>query len=229
MSLPRTTLLKIQPALKAPFRSLALIIAAGVLVSCANPAENKPKADVQEPAPKTEAPAASASTTYAITPENSKVSFIGSKVTGSHDGGFHQFSGTITIPGGDIASGHVALEIDVTSIWSDNDRLTGHLKSPDFFEVETYPKSTFHSTAISPSGDTAWTITGNLNLHGVEKSISFPAKIQLTGAGVAVDSEFALNRKDFGIKYEGQPDNLIRDEVVLKLAINATPAGAQPM
>jgi hypothetical protein len=38
-----------------------------------------------------------------------------------------------------------------------------------------------------------------------------------------------LNRKDFGVKYDGQPDNLVRDEVVLRLAINATPGGAQPM
>lgn len=212
---------------RSPLPLTGLIVMAGLLAACANPAENKPKADVQEPTQKT-APLPAAGAVYAFSPENSTISFIGSKVTGSHDGGFHQFSGSVTVPGGDINAGYVALEIDLTSIWSDNERLTGHLKSPDFFEVETYPTTTFHSTSLAQNGD-EWTITGNLNLHGVEKSISFPAAIELTESGLSVNAEFALNRKDFGIAYAGQPDNLIRDEVLMKLAINAEPSAAPAM
>jgi polyisoprenoid-binding protein YceI len=60
-----------------------------------------------------------------------------------------------------------------------------------------------------------------LQLHGVTKSISFPTTIKVGGGGVEVDAEFAINRKDFGIVYPGMPDDLIRDDVLLRLHIRA--------
>ena len=51
----------------------------------------------------------------------------------------------------------------------------------------------------------------------MKKSISFPATIKAAADSVAVDAEFAINRKDFGIVYKGKADDLIRDEVVIKL------------
>lgn len=59
-------------------------------------------------------------------------------------------------------------------------------------------------------------------IHYTSKSISFPAKIQVADDTVTVDSEFAINRKDFNINYPDKPNDLIRDNVVLKLAIKAT-------
>ena len=53
------------------------------------------------------------------------------------------------------------------------------------------------------------------------KSISFPAKVSRIGEGVRVKAEFSINRKDFGVVYEGMRDNLIRDDVVIKLSLNA--------
>jgi polyisoprenoid-binding protein YceI len=64
-------------------------------------------------------------------------------------------------------------------------------------------------------------VTGNLQLHGVTKSITFPATIVVTPGAINVDGTFAINRKDFGINYAGAADNLIRDEVVLTLKIRA--------
>jgi len=85
--------------------------------------------------------------------------------------------------------------------------------------VAKFPKATFVSTKIEPSssGASTHTVTGNFELHGVKKSITFPATIQVTPENVAVDAEFAINRKDFGIVYAGKADDLIRDEVVIKL------------
>jgi polyisoprenoid-binding protein YceI len=62
-------------------------------------------------------------------------------------------------------------------------------------------------------------VTGNLELHGVTKSITFPATITVQGDAVTVKADFAINRKDFGIVYPGKPDDLIKDEVLLKLNI----------
>ena len=67
------------------------------------------------------------------------------------------------------------------------------------------------------TGGATHTVTGNLELHGVKKSITFPATIQVTLDNAAVDAEFAIDRKDFGIVYAGKADDLIRDGVVIKL------------
>jgi polyisoprenoid-binding protein YceI len=64
-------------------------------------------------------------------------------------------------------------------------------------------------------------VTGNLELHGVTKSITFPATIKMSADAVDVDAEFAINRKDFGIVYAGKPDDLIKDDVLIKLEIRA--------
>jgi len=96
--------------------------------------------------------------------------------------------------------------------------LTGHLSSPDFFDVPSHPTSTFTVASIE-----AGTVTGNLNLHGVSKSISFPATISVASDKVAVKAEFAINRKDFGINYPGKTDDLIRDNVVINLDLSAVP------
>ena len=113
------------------------------------------------------------------------------------------------------------------STWTDNDRLTGHLKRPDFFDVAKFPKSTFETTGITKGStdakakDATHTVTGNLTLHGVTKSIQFPARIGVTADAATLDSEFFLNRKDFQINYPGMANDLIRDEVVINLAIRA--------
>ncbi|HAB16177.1 MAG TPA: hypothetical protein DCE44_06985, partial [Verrucomicrobiales bacterium] len=70
--------------------------------------------------------------------------------------------------------------------------------------------------------------TGNLNLHGVTKSISFPATVQLAPDAVTLKAEFAINRRDFNINFPGMPNDLIRDNVVLNLDIKATPGPAKP-
>jgi polyisoprenoid-binding protein YceI len=104
----------------------------------------------------------------------------------------------------------------------------GHLKSPDFFDVAQFPTATFTSTAIKAGaeGGATHTVTGTLDLHGVKKSITFPATIAVGADTVSVKSEFAINRKDFNIVYPGKPDDLIKDEVLLKLDIAAKPQGS---
>ena len=159
-----------------------------------------------------------------ISPENSKVEFTGSKVTGKHDGGFKTFKGVIDLVNNKPEESKVLVDIDTTSIFSDDDKLTGHLKSADFFEVEKYPKATFVSTKITPEaakGANNYTVTGDFDLHGQKKTITFPAKITVSDAEVAVDTEFSINRKDFGIVYAGKTDDLIRDDVVIRLNLKS--------
>ena len=120
MNLARTTLLGISV--------LALAFGAG----CSNPADDKPEAKVGA---ETQAAPASTGDKYAFA-EGSKVSFVGSKVTGSHDGGFNTFTGEVVLVDGDPTRSSVNVEIQLDSVWSDHPKLTEHLKSDDFFAVK---------------------------------------------------------------------------------------------
>lgn len=204
--------------------SLILINLAGLLFvcACANPASDKPKAVTTEAAPVSSASPAASMERYRITPATSNIEFDASKVTGSHHGSFEKFSGVIDYAGQPEKS-HVKITIETSSVKTDDPGLTKHLQTPDFFDVAKYPEATFESTEMKPGGEkgATHTVTGNLQLHGVTKSITFPATIKVSPGEIAVDSTFAINRKDFGINYAGAADNLIRDEVVLTLHIRA--------
>ena len=198
--------------------AVLMVVAAG----CADPTEGKPEATVSEasgttPAAGEETAAPEGALTIA---DGSTVGFVGSKVTGSHDGGFNEFSGSVAVSGDDLTTAQIDVTIDMNSTWSDNDRLTGHLKSPDFFDVANHPESRFTSTGIEKDGD-AYTVTGDLTLHGVTKSISFPATMSLADGTLSANAEFSINRMDFDIVYPGKPDDLIREDVLLKLDIVA--------
>ena len=201
-----------------------LLMTVALAYGCAaNPADDKTKATVGNAAPEASVAKPGATETLVISPENSKVEFVASKVTRSHNGSFKQFSGKIELAPNSTPDSKVSVDIDTASIVADEDQLTAHLKTPDFFDVAKFPKATFVSTKIEP-GNTpgaTHTVTGNLEMHGVKKSITFPATIQVAPDSVTVNAEFAINRKDFGIVYAGKADDLIRDEVVMKLSIKA--------
>jgi polyisoprenoid-binding protein YceI len=204
------------PALATVFATL--------ISGCSDPSENVHKSDATTPAQPAAAaaPAAQASREFVLLPD-SKIGFVGSKVTGSHSGGFTNFTGTLTVANGKL-SALPEVKIDMNSTWSDNDRLTGHLKNADFFDVPSHPTTTFVVTAITP-GATNSTVAGNLTLRGVTKSISFPATIEVSESAVGVKATFAINRRDFNINYAGRANDLIRDGVVIQLDLKAAPKG----
>jgi polyisoprenoid-binding protein YceI len=153
----------------------------------------------------------------AINPSNSKIEFVGAKVTRSHDGGFTDFAGTVELAE-PIEQSRVEVTIQTASLYADEEKLTKHLKSPDFFDVEKFPTATFRSTEIKKEGE-GHIIAGDLTLHGVTKRISFPATVEVTSSTVSAKAEFSINRQDFAIAYAGMPDDLIRDRVVIKLSL----------
>jgi len=217
--------------MKASF--IAVLLPTVLLMGCSNPADNVPAASVssetntpaQAQASTTPPPSQADGKTFAFGPDSSKVEFVGSKVTGSHNGGFQKFAGELKVVNGKIADQGGKIVIDTTSIFTDNERLTGHLKSPAFFNVAQFPTSTFEITSVKQQG-TNHNVSGSLTLHGVTKQISFPAMIDVSDAGVTASAVFFIDRLLFGIKYAGKANDLIRKEVVLKLNIKATPGKA---
>lgn len=223
----------------------SLLILTLLLMGCAqNPADNAPAARVDTPGatPAATAPAGTPAATpaagetpaagtaavsgarYAFDPQTSKIAWKGSKVTRTHDGGFRAFSGEVGLVDDDPTKSSVHVEIQADSIFADDPKLTEHLKSPDFFDVNQFPTASFHSTSIAKAGE-GYEVTGDLTMHGVTKTVTFPAQITTTADGVNARAEFAINRKDWGIVYPGMANDLIRDEVVMILDIQAKPAG----
>ena len=80
-----------------------------------------------------------------------------------------------------------------------------------------YPKAAFTSSQIKAGGEggATHTITGELDLHGVKETISFPATISVGADTASGTAEFVIKRQDFGIVYPGKQDDLIRDDVLL--------------
>jgi polyisoprenoid-binding protein YceI len=175
------------------------------------------------------APAPSADTVaYAIEPSTSKVEWTGAKITAHHDGSFAQFKGTISVPAGKPENGKIHLDIDTPSLTVQPDKLAGHLKSPDFFDVEKFPKATFDSTTIAAGGanGATHTVTGNLTLHGVTKSVTFPATVTVGPTKVSAKADFSIVRKDWNLVYPGMPNDLIKDDVAIHLTIEAPKQGS---
>jgi len=210
-----------------------ILLAAALLsvAGCKSELDNKPVAKVGEVKTETkaatdvkpDAPAAAARTLKAD-PAASSIGFVGAKLTGDHSGSFKTFTGEATVEGTTPKS--VKFTIETGSVTSDDEKLTGHLKSPDFFDVEKYPKAEFVSTAIAAktaAGGSTHEVTGDLSLHGEKKSISFPATITVDERSARGTAEFKINRKDFKIVYPGMPDDLIKDEVLLKISLSFVP------
>ena len=173
------------------------------------------------PTPTAASPSAAASsTTGALTPENTKIEFVGTKKDGSHTGGFARFSGKLAPAGGDFAASTLTVEIDAESLFSDDPKLTNHLKAPDFFEVKKYPDASFASTKIEAGGadGATHTIQGELTLHGTTKPVAMPAKVSVADDVLSLDSTFRIDRTEFGIAYKPEAvDPIVTIKVTSKV------------
>ncbi len=155
--------------------------------------------------------------------------FVGSKVTGSHTCKFTDWDGSLS-EAGSLEEATLSVTVRTTAMACDFDdpkpwtvKLEKHLRSDDFFASEKFPEATFVSTAIKAQADaktnTTHQVTGNMTIRGIQKELSFPATLAIAEDGFKGTIEFSLNRKEFDIMYPGKVDDLIRDDVVLKLSL----------
>ena len=186
------------------------------------PAEGTtPPADTGNAAPTAPAPEQTTGTAKAFKfTENSDIFFEGSKTIDTHGGGFEKFDGTITIPDNDPLKAKINLTIDMTSIFSDNRILTGVLKGEEWFSIDAFPTSTFTSTAIEQDGD-RYKVTGDLVIKGKSQTISFPAKVDISEGTITGEAEFVVDRTWWSVGYSDWKGELIKNEVVLSLVIDA--------
>ena len=167
--------------------------------------------------------------TWSIDPVHSEVGFTArhmmvSKVRGR----FRTFSGQI-VTGASPLGSSVTAEIDLSSIDTGNEQRDGHLKSPDFFEVETYPTMTYQSTGVRPHGD-GYLLDGKLSLKGVTKDVSLALELNGFGpdayggtrAGFTAIGD--INRRDFGVNFGAVMETggaVVSDKITIQLEIEA--------
>ena len=141
-------------------------------------------------------------------------------------GRFNDVSGTISTSGAGPDSIAFDISIDVASVSSGNDKLDGHLKSPDFFSVKEFPKMTFKSTKATRGSDGMWDVTGDLTMHGVTKPVT--AKVEMIGRSsmgaerVGFEASFSINRSEFGMSY-GVEKGAIGNSVRVVVGLEAMP------
>jgi polyisoprenoid-binding protein YceI len=122
-------------------------------------------------------------------------------------GHFEVLSGKLHIDEEHPDNSWVEAEVDAASINTRDAKRDGHLRSPDFFDVEKYPKITFKSTKVTPIGNNEYRVTGNLTMHGVTKEETFHADYSgqvkdLYGLQrAAFNVKGKINRKDFGLNW----------------------------
>ena len=204
---------------------LSLVVGCGSEAPEAPQPGNGPEQAGQAPAG---APAAPASVALPALPEgqvvevdaaNSSFGWVGAKITKQHIGGFKGYQGRVAL-GADNSVLGTEFEIDMSTTFSDSEKLTKHLMDPDFFDVEKFAKARFASADIKAVEGQPHQVKGVLDFHGNTRNIEFPATISVSDTAVSVQADFPLNRQDFGVSYPGRPDDLIKDNVQIKLNLS---------
>ena len=171
--------------------------------------------------------------TWTVDPSHSNVGFTArhlmvTKVRGS----FGAFAGAITVADDPLQS-KVEAAVEAASITTADESRDGHLKSADFFDVENFPTWTLVSTGLTAKGGNEYTLTGDLTIKGVTKSVSFDLEFD----GVATDpwgntkagftAETEISRKEFGLEWNVALETggvLVGDKVKIQLDIQAVKA-----
>lgn len=150
----------------------------------------------------------------ALTPQNTSIEFVCAHVGPKPDprkGSFTKFNGKAELDAALQELKSLTIDIDTNSLATEFDKLTTHLKSPDFFDVRKYPAAKFESTKIEKGQ-----LVGKLTLHGVTKEIAIPATVKVVGGALVLTSEFTLDRAEFGMNFD---PTKVENKVALKVTI----------
>lgn len=186
------------------------------------------------------APAALAKDThFKVVQAKSSVGWFGSKVVGgSHSGKINVKSGTATLDGDKLQSGEIL--VDMTSLTNDdltdkslNEKLVGHLKSPDFFDVTKHPtaKLVVDKAELVKPGE--YKVTGTFSIKEKTKPVTFTVTESKAGENRIAKAEVKLDRTDFDVRYgsgkffQNLGDKMIADEIKLNVELTLEPDTAK--
>jgi polyisoprenoid-binding protein YceI len=170
---------------------------------------------------------------YKASLSDSEIQWEAYKVTGQHDGIVNLSSGELEIKDSKIVGGNFVA--DMTSITvqdlsgESKGKLEGHLKSPDFFGVESYPKAKFVITEAFPVGETGeYRIKGDLTIKEDTNPIAFNAELTEEGNMLVANAEFKVDRSKYNVRYgsgsffDNLGDKTIYDEFDLAITLKVS-------
>ncbi len=190
-----------RPPAAAPTLATGLL-AAGLLAAL-------PGAEASaQPAPASSDPGSVQSGQYAVEPQHTQVLFSVSHMGFStYYGQFADASGSLSLDASAPANSSFAIRVPVRSVTTSSPKLTAELKSNAWLDARADPEIVFQSTKVTPMGHGAASVTGDLTLHGVTRSVTLQAK--LVGAGinpldkkytVGFDLTGSISRSAFGVR-----------------------------
>ncbi|WMI65657.1 YceI family protein [Aestuariibaculum sp. YM273] len=158
----------------------------------------------------------------------STIEWKGYKPTGSHYGTIDIKEGDLSLVDSKISGGSFVIDMTSLKDAEGSAKLEGHLKSADFFEVETYPTSTFEITSLKDENGKAM-LSGNLTLKGTTNNVTFPVSVTHEGETLTLVSDmFTIDRSKWNVKYGSKSffddlgDKFINDDIELKVTVKAT-------
>jgi polyisoprenoid-binding protein YceI len=164
---------------------------------------------------------------WELDPENSSAEFVCRHVFSKVRGMFAQPSGTVLLDEAAPAKSKINATINVNLINTGVEERDTHLKGPDFFDVGKYPVITFVSTGVSRSSPTSYSVTGDLTMHGVTRSVTLAvtASAPFNHAGGirrGIEATTSVNRKDYGLRWEfpGEGAGVVVGDTI-QITINA--------
>jgi polyisoprenoid-binding protein YceI len=215
-------------------KQILFALSAGVIIftSC----QTAPEADKATATEQQEASSATGEN-YTIDATGSTIGWIATKTGGQHNGSFVLTDGSFVVANSTLTGGSFNIDLNSLAVndltGKDKSDLEGHLKSGDFFQVDSFPTAKFEITEVAPfdaataqsklEGATH-TISGNLTLRGETKNVSFPAIVKIEGTTVSAIADFNIDRTNWGLSYKGPgnpADWFIAKEVNLKLDVKA--------
>ena len=139
---------------------------------------------------------------YTVDASKSTITWIGKKVTGSHNGTIVLQSGKLNVNGKSVTGGNFVMDMNSIKDADGSAKLEGHLKADDFFGVAKFPTSTFVITKVSGSGANL-KVDGNLTIKGITKPLSFPATVTVNADGTvsALAGKIVVDRTKYDIRY----------------------------
>jgi polyisoprenoid-binding protein YceI len=142
---------------------------------------------------------------YKANLENSKVEFSGSKKNGYHPGVFNLKSGGLAIEAGKITGGNFVIDMASVKVTDGaGEKLAGHLKAPDFFDVAKFGEATYNITSVNYTSENTATIKGDLTVKGITVNVNLDAFIRSvdeTKGTFFAEAFLNLDRTLFGINY----------------------------
>lgn len=216
-------------------KKLILVLAAGVFLAACG--ESKKTAEKTQEV----ANAGTEAVTYTVDPAASQVEWAGAKLADTkHNGTVQLTSGSLAFEGGNLTAGNFVIDMstiadaDLTEEMGQS-KLVGHLKSADFFMVDSFPTAMFEITGVEKLEEGAegtHMVKGNLTIKGQTHGISFPATISQTETGASASASFEINRNEWGIVWGGSQEpnqdiidnlknNLIQDMISFKVNLVA--------